>query len=194
MQVVKSFLLPFSFFRGMQGGIFFTAAHKNRKKGGVIMNQSKLKTFVYSILIALGVGGLSAYLSQNSTDLYNEIARPPLSPPSYLFPVVWTVLFILMGVNAAMVYLNRQTDPKAAERGLFTYALSLIVNFSWSILFFRFRAFLFCFFWLLLLLFLIVRTVWHYRQVEPRAAWLQIPYALWVSFAGYLTLAIAILN
>ena len=158
------------------------------------MNQSKLKTCVYSILIALGVGGLSAYLSQNSTDLYNEIARPPLSPPSYLFPVVWTVLFILMGVSAAMVYLNRQTDPKAAERGLFTYALSLIVNFSWSILFFRFRAFLFCFFWLLLLLFLIVRTVWYYRQVEPRAAWLQIPYALWVSFAGYLTLAIAILN
>jgi tryptophan-rich sensory protein len=152
------------------------------------------KTYAVSILIALGVGGLSAYLTRNSMDLYSEIVRPPLSPPAFLFPVVWTILFVLMGVSAAMVHLNRKNDPKAAEKGLFTYALSLVVNFSWSIFFFSYRAFWFSFFWLLLLLFLILRTMGYYRKVEPLAAWLQIPYALWVTFAGYLTLAIASLN
>ena len=157
-------------------------------------NNKKIKTYVISILIALAVGGLSAYLTRGSMGLYEEIVRPPLSPPGFLFPIVWTVLYVLMGVSAAMVHLNRQKDPKAAEKGLFAYALSLIVNFSWSIFFFSYRAYWFSFFWLLLLLYLIVRTIWYYRKVEPLAAWLQIPYALWVTFAGYLTLATATLN
>ncbi len=154
----------------------------------------KLKPYLISVAIALGVGGLSAYLTRNSMDLYAEIVQPPLAPPAFLFPIVWTILFVLMGISAAMVYVHRENDPKAAEKGLTTYAVSLFVNFTWSILFFRYRAFLFCFFWLLFLLFLIVRTIWYYRKVKPFAAWLQIPYAVWVTFAGYLTLAIAVLN
>ncbi len=157
-------------------------------------NNKKIKTYVISILIALAVGGLSAYLTRGSMGLYEEIVSPPLSPPGFLFPIVWTVLYVLMGVSAAMVHLNRQKDPKAAEKGLFAYALSLIVNFSWSIFFFSYRAYWFSFFWLLLLLYLILRMIWYYRKVEPLAAWLQIPYALWVTFAGYLTLATATLN
>lgn len=153
-----------------------------------------IKTYAYSIGLALAVGGLSAYLTRNSMDVYAEIVQPPLAPPSILFPIVWTILFILMGVSAAMVYLNRDADPKAAEKGLLTYLASLAVNFSWSILFFRSRAYLFCFFWLLLLLLLIFRTIRYYRMVKPQAAWLQIPYALWVTFAGYLNLAIWFLN
>jgi len=177
---------PFGIFR--RGG-----AYALKKECDILFN-SKIKAYVISIALALAVGGLSAYLTRNSMDLYAEIVRPPLSPPALLFPIVWTVLFILMGISAAMVYLNREQDPKAAEKGLFTYLLSLIVNFSWSILFFRYRAFWFSFFWLLLLLFLILRTMWYYRKVKPLAAWLQIPYALWVTFAGYLTLSIALLN
>ena len=154
----------------------------------------KLKTYLISIGIALAVGGLSAFLTRGSMNLYEEIITPPLSPPSWVFPVVWTVLFILMGISAAMIYLDRFSPTPQKKSALYTYALSLIVNFFWSIIFFNMRAFLFAFIWLLFLLYLIVRTIMKYYKINPIAAYLQIPYLLWVSFAGYLTFAIWILN
>lgn len=156
--------------------------------------KEKLKTYLISIVIALGVGGLSALFASGSMDLYVDIIRPPLSPPSWLFPVVWTILFILMGISAAMIYLDRYAAVPQKKSALYTYALSLIVNFFWSIIFFNMRAFLFAFIWLLLLLYLIVRTIMKYYKINPLAAYLQIPYFLWVTFAGYLTFAIWILN
>ena len=156
--------------------------------------KEKIKTYLISIGIALAVGGLSALLTRGSMDLYIDIIRPPLSPPSWAFPVVWTVLFILMGISAAMIYLDRMAPMPQKKSALYTYALSLIVNFFWSIIFFNMRAYLFAFIWLLLLLYLIVRTIMKYYKINPLAAYLQIPYLLWVSFAGYLTFAIWILN
>ena len=154
----------------------------------------KIKPYIISVLIALGVGGLSAFFTRNSMDLYSTINTPPLSPPSILFPIVWTILFILMGVSAAMIYTDTNASKLSKKSALSTYALSLIVNFFWSIIFFNFRAFLFAFIWLLLLLFLIVRTIMKYYKINPTAAYLQIPYLVWVTFAGYLTFAIFILN
>ncbi len=154
----------------------------------------KIKTYILSILIALGVGGLSALSTRNNMSLYRDIITPPLSPPSVLFPIVWTVLFILMGISAAIIYLDKDAKPADIDSALLTYALSLIVNFFWSIIFFNQRAFLLAFIWLLLLLFLIVRTIVKYYKINPTAAYLQIPYALWVTFAGYLTFAIWYLN
>ena len=156
--------------------------------------KEKFKAYLISIGIALGVGGLSALLTNGSMNLYEDIIRPPLSPPSWLFPVVWTVLFILMGISAAMIYLDRNTPVPQKKSALYTYTLSLIVNFFWSIIFFNMRAYLFAFIWLLLLLYLIIRTIMKYYKINPLAAYLQIPYLLWVSFAGYLTIAIWILN
>ena len=156
--------------------------------------KEKFKAYLISIGIALGVGGLSALLTSGSMNLYEDIIRPPLSPPSWLFPLVWTVLFILMGISAAMIYLDRNTPVPQKKSALYTYALSLIVNFFWSIIFFNMRAYLFAFIWLLLLLYLIIRTIMKYYKINPLAAYLQIPYLLWVSFAGYLTIAIWILN
>lgn len=153
-----------------------------------------VRTYLVSILLALLVGGLSALLTRGGVGLYETIVRPPLSPPTWLFPTVWTVLFILMGVSSADVYLKKERDPDTASTALSVYLLSLAVNFSWSIFFFNGRLFLFSFFWLLLLLFLIILTILLYRRISPLAAYLQIPYALWVTFAGYLTLAIALLN
>ncbi|MBQ8351579.1 MAG: tryptophan-rich sensory protein [Clostridia bacterium] len=153
-----------------------------------------IKPYVISIAIALGVGGLSALLTRNSMQIYADIVQPPLAPPPILFPIVWTVLFILMGVSAAIVYVNRRRDLPAAQSALTFYAMSLIVNFTWSLIFFRFRAFLFAFLWLLFLLYLIIRTILGYRKISRVAAYLQIPYAVWVSFAGYLNLAIWFLN
>ncbi len=154
----------------------------------------KIKPYIISILIALGVGGLSALSTRNNMDLYSEIIRPPLSPPSILFPIVWTVLFILMGISAALIYTNETAPEYQKKSALYTYALSLIVNFFWSIIFFNLRSFLFAFIWLILLLYLIIKTIVKYKKIDPIAAYLQIPYALWVTFAGYLTLAIFILN
>ena len=150
--------------------------------------------YAISIGIALLVGGLSALVTGGSMGIYEEIITPPLVPPSWLFPVVWTILFILMGISAAMIYNDRKASMAQKKSALYTYALSLIVNFFWSIIFFNFRAFFFAFIWLVLLLYLIINTILKYYKIKPLAAYLQIPYAIWVSFAGYLTLAILILN
>ena len=154
----------------------------------------KIKPYLVSILISVGVGALSAFLTRGNMDIYEEIKMPPLSPPSILFPIVWGILYILMGISAAMIFTKRRDDFKKSTSALATYASSLIVNFAWSIIFFNFRAFFFAFVWLLLLLYLIIKTILQYREIDKVAAYLQIPYALWVIFAGYLTFGIWILN
>lgn len=154
----------------------------------------KIKPFVLSVLISLGVGGLSALLTQGSMDFYESINKPPLAPYGFLFPIVWTVLFLLMGISAALVWKDREKNREGARCGIASYGFSLVFNFFWSILFFNGRAFLFSFFWLLILLFLIGRSILCYKKVSPVAAYLQLPYFLWVSFAGYLNFAIYLLN
>ncbi len=153
----------------------------------------KIKPYVISILIPLAVGGLAAFLTRDSMDIYAEIVKPPLAPPAILFPIVWTLLYILMGVSAAMIYTADAPFPDK-ERALTVYAISLVLNFTWSIIFFRFRTFLLAFVWLLVLLFSILKTIRLYRPISAPAAYLQIPYALWVAFAGYLNFAIYLLN
>ncbi len=153
-----------------------------------------LKTYTIAIAIPLGVGLLSALITKDNMGLYSEIVTPPLAPPGWLFPIAWTLLYALMGVSSALVYMNRAINPEAARAGLTHYAISLIVNFAWSIIFFNARAFTLAFVWLILLLYLIIRTVISYHKVSPAAAYLQIPYAVWVAFAGYLNLGIVILN
>jgi len=153
-----------------------------------------VKTYLIAILIPLAVGFLSALLTRGSMGIYADIVRPPLSPPAILFPIVWTILYVLMGVSSAMVWIRRKENPTDAWAGLAYYAASLIFNFGWSILFFSFRQYLAAFLWLLVLWYLILKTILHYRKVVPLAAYLQIPYLLWVTFAGYLNLAVWILN
>ncbi len=154
----------------------------------------KIKPYVISIAIALGVGILSAFFTRGNMDIYDVIVKPPLAPPGILFPIAWTILYALMGVSSAMVYINREKTPLHAKDALYTYAISLVVNFAWSILFFNLGAFLVSFIWLLFLLALIIATIIRYLKVDKLSAYLQIPYAVWVVFAGYLNLAIFILN
>ena len=144
----------------------------------------KVKPYIISILIALGIGGLSAFLTRNSMEVYKNINQPPLTPPMILFPIVWSVLFILMGISSAIIYTKRSINPREALSGLIIYGLQLIVNFFWSIIFFNMQAYLFAFIWLLLLLVLIVIMILQFRKISPLAAYLQIPYLLWVTFAG----------
>ena len=156
--------------------------------------KTNLKSYIVSVLIALGVGGLSAFATRNSMDLYRDIITPPLSPPSILFPIVWTILFLLMGISAAMIYTETSAPYKERYSALAIYASSLVVNFAWSIIFFNLRWLLFAFFWLFVLWLLIIITIMKYYKINPTAAYLQIPYLLWVTFAGYLNLAIYFLN
>ena len=152
------------------------------------------KPYAVSIAVALGIGGLSALLTSGSMDIYKTIDTPPLAPPAILFPIVWSILFILMGISAAMIYTDDMASVFEKRSALYPYAVSLIFNFGWSIIFFNIRAFLFAFIWILVLLFLIVRTIMKYKKINPKAAYLQIPYLLWVAFAAYLNAAIWILN
>lgn len=149
----------------------------------------KIKPYVVSIAIALAVGGLSALFTKDSMDIYGTLNQPPLSPPSWLFPVVWTILFTLMGISAAIVYTKNRMN-----KGLLINGIQLLVNFLWSIIFFNLRAFLFSFIWLILLWVLIIAMILEYMKTDKVAAYLQIPYLLWVTFAGYLNFMIYILN
>ncbi len=147
--------------------------------------------FVISIGISLGVGGFSAFLTKDSMDLYSQINQPPLAPPSFLFPIAWTILYILMGFAAALIW---KRNGNEIDFALIFYGFQLVFNFCWSLIFFNFRAFLFAFIWLLALLILIGITAVKFYKIYKPAGWLLLPYFLWVCFAGYLNFAIYLLN
>ncbi len=154
----------------------------------------KIKPYVISVAIALAVGGLSALLTKNNMSVYNNIERPALAPPMVVFPIVWSMLFILMGISSAMVWVHREKDPDTAFAALRVYGMQLILNFFWSIIFFNMQAYLFAFIWLALLWIFILVMIVQFKTISPLAAYLQLPYLLWVTFAGYLTLMIYLLN
>lgn len=154
----------------------------------------KLRPYIVSSAISLGVGLLSALITKGDMAIYEEIVKPPLAPPALLFPIAWIILYVLMGISSARIYIKRRENTGEVKDALAVYAMSLIVNFTWSIIFFTLEAFLVAFVWLLLLLALIITTVIRYKPIDKLAAFLQIPYIIWVSFAGYLNLAIFILN
>lgn len=151
----------------------------------------KTKPLIISIAIALGVGILSSIITSGSMDIYATLNQPPLAPPMWLFPVVWGILFILMGISAYLIYMS--PDP-AKETALKIYALQLIVNFFWPIAFFNFQLFLFAFIWLMLLWVLVIVMILAFMKINKKAAYLQIPYFLWLTFAAYLNLFIFLLN
>ena len=156
--------------------------------------KTKFKTYVISVVIPLGIGIASALLTKGNMNIYQEANTPPLSPPSFLFPVVWTILYVLMGISSAMILTTATSPLSERKNALSVYALSLFFNFFWSIIFFNLRAFLFSFIWLVALLILIIMTIFRYSKINKTAAYLQIPYAVWVTFAGYLNAGIWLLN
>ena len=151
----------------------------------------KIKPYVISISITLGVGLLSGWLIRNNVDLYETLRLPPLAPPGWLFGVVWPILYILMGIGAAMI---AQADRFKGENALTVYGTQLFFNFFWSIIFFNLQAFLFSFIWLVILFVLVAYMIYEFYKIKPFAAYLQIPYLVWLLFAGYLNLSIYLLN
>lgn len=157
------------------------------------MKKSTWKTYVLWILAVEAVGALSGWLTRDGARLYNEtIRQPPLSPPAIAFPIVWGILFLLMGIGAAQIYLAPASQ--ARSRSLLLFAVQLGFNFFWSIIFFNLQRFGLAFLWLVVLWGLILWMILSFRRVDPLAAWLQVPYLLWVTFAAYLNVGVWVLN
>ena len=157
------------------------------------MNKHKWKIYALWILFTEAVGALSGWLTRKGAKLYGEaIVQPPLSPPAVVFPIVWAILFALMGIGAARIYMA--PPSRARTRALGIYVLQLFFNFFWSILFFNFQAFGAALIWLAVLWALILWMMFTFYQVDKAAAWLQVPYLLWVTFAAYLNFGVWRLN
>ena len=151
------------------------------------------KTILLSILLAEAVGGLSAWLTRDGMEAFTSaIAQPPLSPPAILFPIIWTILYALMGFGSARVWMSPPSPERS--RALNLYAIQLILNFFWSLIFFNAQAFGFALFWLLALWLMVLLTILAFNEVDPLAAKLQVPYLVWLTFAAYLNLGIWYLN
>lgn len=145
------------------------------------------------IAIPLLVGVASAVLSGGGMQTFASLNQPPLSPPGWLFPVVWTILYILMGIASYLV-ITARSSPETKEKALIVYGYQLVVNFLWPVFFFDFGWYLFSFLWLVLLWIMILVMMLRFYRISKPAGILIIPYLLWVTFAGYLNLAIWILN
>ena len=149
------------------------------------------KTYIISIAVALGAGLVSSLVSMGKQGEYAALKQPPLSPPGWLFPVVWTILFILMGISAARVY---QNTPEDFPFALKLYCLQLVLNVLWTPLYFALNLRLAAFVLLLILLGTVIYMTVEFKKIDRTAAYLQIPYIVWLLFAGYLNLATYILN
>ena len=148
----------------------------------------KYKKIIIYILIPLVVGFIGNLLG-GSTDIYEQINTPSFAPPGFLFPIVWSILYILMGISSYMI-----SKEKNNKEALTVYWVQLGINALWSLFFFRLNWFLFSALWLVVLLCLIVYMIYLFSKLNKTAAYLQIPYSLWVAFALVLNSAIYILN
>jgi len=157
------------------------------------MKKSVWKTYVFWILFSEAVGALSGWLTRDAARTYNEtMIKPPLSPPAIVFPIVWGILFALMGVGVARIYLKPASGVRS--NGLLLFLIQIVVNFFWSMIFFNLQAYGFALIWLMVLWSLILMMILSFRKIDKVAAWLQVPYFLWVTFAAYLNFGVWVLN
>lgn len=145
------------------------------------------------IAIPLLVGGLSAFLTMGGMKTFESLNQPPLSPPGWLFGVVWTILYTLMGISTYLVVRSDASETQI-NRALSVYVYQLIANFLWPTFFFNFGWYLFSFIWLIFLWVLVLIMIVRFYQISKAAGLLQIPYLIWLTFAAYLNLGIWLLN
>ena len=147
--------------------------------------------YVIFILLSLLTGGLATVVSMDGMKAYQYLPQSPLTPPPVVFSIVWSVLYILMGVSAALIY---TASPRGLKDQHLFYAGTLLLNFLWPVLFFALGLRLAALVTLLVMLALAIGAIVRYRPISPLAAWLQVPYALWLCFAFYLNLSAYQLN
>ena len=155
-------------------------------------NRKKILPYIVFVFIAEAVGVLSGLITRSGIEAYGALDKPGITPPAIVFPIVWTVLYALMGIGAARLW----SAPTSVSKilGLRLFAYQLVVNFFWGIFFFNRQAFWFAFAWLILLLVLVVLMTAAFYRTDKSAAYLQIPYILWLLFAGFLNALVAVMN
>lgn len=148
---------------------------------------------IISLLISVGGGFIAGIFNKNSMMMYTNLQKPVFSPPAILFPIVWTILYILMGIAAYRVYMViKETNTSKAP--LVLYGVQLLLNFLWPFLFFKFRLYGLAFIELVILFIFIILTTVSFFKRDKVAGILMIPYALWVAFAGVLNFFVWMLN
>lgn len=150
---------------------------------------SKFKVYLKAILTTVIIGGVIGLIISKSID-YNSLKKPFLAPSSILFPIMWTILYVLMGVSYGIIVNKNLVDPPTK----LIYYVQLFVNAMWSIIFFTLKWRLFAFFWIVLLDILVIIMIKQFCKKDKTAGLLQVPYLLWILFATYLNLSIYLLN
>ena len=158
---------------------------------------NKLSTtwkFIIAIVLCEGVGIISGLLASTNNNLWFEtLNKPTWNPPAYLFGPVWTTLYLLMGISLGIIWNNNSTEPNK-RKAYFLFAIQLILNFWWSIIFFHFHSPAFALLDIILMVVIIIITIFTFSSFSKLAAWLLVPYIAWVSFASILNFAIWNLN
>ncbi len=151
------------------------------------------KKLIKNVTLPLIVGLLAGFLTRNDIMRFEETAvKPFFYVPGWVFPIVWTVLYILMGIAAYLIDVNATNESKKLPKTL-NY-LQLFFNFCWPFVFFTFNAYFFAFIWIIALWVLIIATTLQYYKISKTAAYLFIPYIIWVTFAAVLNFSIYLLN
>ncbi len=157
------------------------------------MNKEKIKKLAVCIAIPLVVGIVSSLITNSAMEQFYKLNQPALSPPGWLFPVVWTILYVLMGIASYLVYVS-DADEADRKRALTLYGIQLFLNFCWPLIFFNGQFFLLALIWLIVLWFLILLTTKAFYDISKPAGYLMLPYIVWVAFAIYLNWGIYLLN
>ena len=144
------------------------------------------------IVLPILIGFASSILTRESMIIYGTLDKPPLSPPSIVFPIAWTILYLLMGIASALVYGSKASSDRVI--GLILHFVQLIFNFFWSIIFFNQKNYLMAFIWLILLWLIVLSMIMYYKKVNNVASIMNMPYLVWLTFAGYLNLMVYIMN
>ncbi len=152
-----------------------------------------VKKLLICIAIPLLVGGIAGLLTRPGTQAYATMVKPPLSPPAILFPIVWTILYILMGISSYLIW-TKADDSPTTTRAKNLYFYQLVANFLWSFFFFSFQWYFFSFIWILLLWGLVVAMIKAFSRISKVVAYINIPYLIWLIFAAYLNLGVWRLN
>ena len=157
------------------------------------MFKKQWKVYAFWIALSEAVGLVAGILIRRGVEIYTlTAAKPPLSPPAWIFPVGWGILYALMGISAAMIWLAENSRGKSRSVNLFV--VQLVVNFFWPLIFFNLQAYGDALVWLILLWILVFLLILNDRNVDIRASWLLIPYLIWLTFAVYLNIGVYMLN
>lgn len=151
----------------------------------------KIKLLIFNIALSLGGGALVSLLIPNMKEIYSSLNVPAFAPAGFIFPIVWSILYVLIGISGYLIMIN-PSDQSSKVYSL--YIRQLLINLLWPLFFFSMQAYLFSFIWILLLWFLVFILIFQTYPLDETAAYLFVPYLLWISFAAILNICIYYLN